>query len=286
MVIIGIPPLIFLPIIIFEENFIYFPAKYPEGFWGVTRLESPEGKISPTIEDCNFTTGDGVRLHGWLCTPHRNVGGVHEAAPYEMTILWFHGSAGNISMRYDFIRVLMQIPVRVLIIDYRGYGKSEGEPTEEGLYKDARASWDYLTNERWTPPNRIVIFGEALGGAPAIDLAAQVEAGGLIVQSSFSSAAEMSARMMAPVPGFLRRTRMNSAAKIVNVHYPKLFIHSPVDEIVPYRLGRRLFDAAFEPKEFYDVAGAPHNETYTYGGKAYFEKLRSFINSCAPHSDS
>lgn len=286
MVSLGIPLLLILPVMIFEEKFIYFPVKYPEGFWFVASMRSPEGAISPTIEDCNFTASDGVKLHGWLCTPHINKGGNHEPVPYEMTLLWFHGNAGNVTMRYDQIRLMMNIPVRVFIIDYRGYGKSEGNPTEEGLYMDARAAWDYLLNERETSPDRIVIFGESLGGAPAVDLASKLDAAGLIVQSSFSSAAETSARMMPSLPRFLLRTKMNSRDKIKDVHCQKLFIHSPVDEIVPYRLGRRLFDAASEPKEFYDVPGAPHNETHTYGGKAYLEKLRSFIRSCAPQMDS
>lgn len=285
MLAVGIVLLIILPVMIFEEKFIYFPVKHPGGFWFVTKMQSPEGAISPTIEDCAFTTADGVKLHGWLCTPHRNTGGNHEPVPYEMTLLWFHGNAGNITMRYDLIRIMMNIPVRVFIIDYRGYGKSEGSPSEEGLYLDARAAWDYLTIERETSPDRIIIFGKSLGGAPAVDLASKVDAAGLIVQSTFSSAAEMSRRMMPFLPRFLLRTKMDSVGKIKDVHYQKLFIHSPVDEIVKYKLGRQLFDAASEPKEFYDVQGAPHNETHTYGGKPYLEKLKSFVESCAPHSD-
>jgi fermentation-respiration switch protein FrsA (DUF1100 family) len=276
---------IIVPVMIFEEKFIYFPMKYPGGFWFVASMDSPKGAISPTIEDCYFTAEDGVKLHGWLCTPHRNRDGKIEPVPYEMTLLWFHGNAGNITMRYDLIKLLMNIPVRILIIDYRGYGKSEGTPTEEGIYKDARAAWNYLTVERETSPDRIVIFGKSLGGAPAVDLASRVNAGGLIVQSSFSSAAEMSRRMMPPfIPRFMLRTKMDSATKIKNVHCPKLFIHSTADEVVPYRLGRKLFDAAPEPKEFYEIKGALHNETYTMGGKPYFNKLRSFIHSCAPNS--
>lgn len=282
MVGLGIWLLIIVPIMIYEEKFIYFPMKYPGGLWFVASMQSPKGEISPTIEDCNFTAEDGVKLHGWLCTPHRNTDGKIEPVPYEMTLLWFHGNAGNITMRYDLVKALMNIPVRILIIDYRGYGKSEGTPSEEGIYKDARAAWNYLTVERETSPDRIIIFGKSLGGAPAVDLASQVDAAGLIVQSSFSSAAEMSRRMMPFLPRFLLRTKMDSATKIKDVHCPKFFIHSTADEIVPYRLGRKLFDAAPEPKEFYEIKGALHNETYTAGGRNYFEKMRAFVESCVP----
>lgn len=285
MLCLGIPLLLLAPIMIFEEKFIYFPMKYPGGFWFVKSFDSPEGAISPGIEDCNFTTEDGVKLHGWLCTPHRNTGGKHEPVPYEMTLLWFHGNAGNITMRYELIRAMMNIPVRVFIIDYRGYGKSEGKPSEQGLYMDARAAWNYLTVERRTSPDRIIIFGKSLGGAPAVDLASKVDAAGLIVQSSFSSAAEMSARMMPFLPRFLLRTKMDSASKIKKVHCPKLFIHSTTDEVVPYKLGRKLFNAAPEPKEFYEIKGARHNETHVVGGKAYFEKLKSFVESCSPRTN-
>lgn len=147
---------------------------------------------------------------------------------------------------------------------------------------DARAAWNYLTNERRVPANKIVIFGDSLGGAVAIDLATEVEPAGLIVQSGFTSISDMAAEVMPFVPGFILRTKMDSLAKIPRVSCPKLFIHSPNDEMVPYRMGRRLFDAAREPKQFYEVAGASHNEMDTVGGRVYFETIRNFVRSCAP----
>ena len=195
------------------------------------------------------------------------------------TLLYLHGNGGNISHRYEFINELVQLPVNVLIIDYRGYGKSEGRPSEAGLYMDARAAWDYLTKERAVPASRIVIFGKSLGGAVAVELATKVEACGLVVQSSFTSVADMAGEVLPFVPRFLIRTKMDSLSKIASVSSPKLFIHSQADEIVPYRLGRRLFDAARPPKQFYEVKGAPHNLTNTIGGAPYYEALRTFINS-------
>jgi fermentation-respiration switch protein FrsA (DUF1100 family) len=264
----------------FEDNFIYFPSKYPDGFWEVDNIPAREGEFIPKVEDCSFVTNDGVRLHGWYCTPHRKSSGRLEPLPAEMVLLWFHGNAGNISYRYDMIRAMMELPVQVFIIDYRGYGKSEGKPNEQGLYLDARAAWGYLVNERRVAPDHIVIFGKSLGGAPAIDLATQVEPAGLIVQSGFTSAGDMAATVLPFLPRVFLHTKMDSLSKIRQVRCPKLFIHSRADEVVPYELGRRLYEAAPEPKEFYEVKGSPHNSTYIVGGKPYFEALRRFVASC------
>jgi hypothetical protein len=203
-----------------------------------------------------------------------------------MVFLFFHGNAGNITDRYDMILRLMTLPVRVFIIDYRGYGKSEGRPSEGGLYLDAKAAWHYLVSKRVVDPSQIILFGKSLGGAVAIDLATHVEAAGLIVQSSFTSIPDMAKRLIPILPKFLIRTRMDSVSKIARVSCPKLFIHSPADEIVPYALGRRLFQTAAEPKAFYDVSGAPHNETYRVGGEAYLDVLRRFVQTCAGHTIS
>ena len=269
----------------FEDKLIYFPTRYPDGWWTVSETCAREGEILPSVEDCHFTTSDAVLLHGWYCTPLRCEGGTGVPVQAETVLLWFHGNAGNISYRYDMMRAMMELPVRVFIIDYRGYGKSEGKPTEQGLYLDARAAWDYLVNDRRVAPDHIVIFGKSLGGVPAIDLASQVEPAGLIVQSSFTSAGDMAATVLPFLPRGFLRTKMDSVSKVPRVRCPKLFIHSRTDEVVPFELGRRLYEAAPEPKEFYEVKGAPHNSTYIVGGKSYFEALRSFINLTGPELD-
>jgi uncharacterized protein len=264
----------------FEDKFIYFPSKYPDGFWEVNNIPAREAEVIPNVEDCFFETTDGVRLHGWYCTPHRKTGGSLVPVESQMVLLWFHGNAGNISYRYEMIRKMVELPAQVFIIDYRGYGKSGGNPTEPGLYLDARAAWDYLTNERGVPAQRIIIFGKSLGGVPAIDLASQVGPAGLIVQSSFSSAGDMAAVILPFLPRALLHTKMDSVSKLDRVRCQKLFIHSRADEVVPYELGRRLYEAAPEPKEFYEVQGSPHNSTYIVGGKPYLEALRRFMESC------
>ena len=273
-------------VMLFEDSFIYFPSKYPEGIWQRREPRAREGEIVAGVEDVQLTASDGVRLHGWFCTPQvvrgaGAAGGAHtlEAVKTRRTLLFLHGNAGNLSHRYDIIDELVKLPVNVFIIDYRGYGKSEGRPSEQGLYADARAAWDYLTTVRGISPASIVLFGESLGGAVAIDLAGKVQACGLVVQSSFTSIADMAAEVMPLAPRFLIRTKMDSLSKIAQVSCPKLFIHSEADDVIPYRLGRRLFDAAHAPKQFYEVKNAPHNLTFDIGGAAIYEALRSFINS-------
>jgi len=267
-------------VMLFEDSFIYFPSKYPEGVWERQPPRAREGQIVAQVEDVQLTTADGVRLHGWYCTPRvGRAGGALEAVETRTTLLYLHGNAGNISHRYNFINELVGLPANVLIIDYRGYGKSEGRPTEEGLYMDARAAWDHLTGTRAIPAAQIVIFGKSLGGAVAIDLATKVEACALVVQSSFTSIADMAGEVLPFVPRFVIRTKMDSLSKIASVSYPKLFIHSQADEVIPYRLGQRLFDAARAPKQLYEVKGAPHNLTSDIGGAPYFAALRDFINS-------
>ncbi len=218
----------------FEDKLIYFPSKFPEGSWSIRETCAREGEIVPRVEDCQFRASDGVTLHGWYCTPLRCEGGAGVQAEAGMVLLWFHGNAGNISNRYDMMREMMELPVQVFIIDYRGYGKSEGKPSEKGLYLDARAAWDYLTKVRGAAPERVVVFGKSLGGVPAIDLASQVKPAGLIVQSSFTSAGDMAATVLPFLPRVFLHTKMDSVRKIARVNCPKLFIHSQADEVVPY----------------------------------------------------
>lgn len=268
-------------LVLFEDNLIYFPAKYPEGLWEIENLRAGEGEIIPGTEDCHFTASDGVPLHGWYCEPYEKRGGALVSVPAPAVLLWFHGNAGNVTHRHEMIRTLMRLPVRVFIIDYRGYGKSGGNPSEEGLYRDGYAAWEYLVLRRGISADRVILFGKSLGSAVAIDLATKVQPAGLIVQSGFTSIPDMAAAILPLIPRFLVRTKMESIRKIGDVRCPKLFIHSPADEIVPYELGWRLFSAASPPKQFHEVAGAPHNETLQVGGAAYLDTLRRFVQLCA-----
>jgi len=166
----------------------------------------------------------------------------------------------------------------VLLLDYRGYGKSEGTPSEPGLYRDARAAYDWLLTR--TTADRIVLFGKSLGGGPACELASTVPVGGLIVQSAFTKAPDMAPRVM-PLLFFARwlmHTKYDNLAKVAAIRCPKLFIHSRSDEIVPFDMAEKLYAAAAEPKEcaWFD-GGAGHNDLWIVHAKAYYERLARFL---------
>jgi fermentation-respiration switch protein FrsA (DUF1100 family) len=259
---------------IFERSLIFFPTRFPDGEWDAQVVSRGSGC---TIEDCFFSAADEVRLHGWLCRREEISEGIGTGA----TVLWFHGNAGNLSDRADLLlQLAARLPAEVMIIDYRGYGRCGGRPSEAGLYRDARAAWRYLVEERGVAPGAIVIFGKSLGGAVAVDLATEVDAAGLIVESSFTSVPAMATHHYPFVPPFLVRTRMDSLSKISSIHCPKLFVHSRADEVVPFTLGCELYEAAPEPKTFFEIEGAAHNETAVVGGTAYFEALSKFIATC------
>ena len=133
-------------VVVFEERLIYFPSRHPDGWWDTAALARETGCV---IEDRTLAAADGVRLHGWWCVPSAS-----DAPTAAMALLWLHGNAGNLSHRADMLARLLTLPVRVLIVDYRGYGSSEGRPDEAGLYADARGAWGELTGPLGVPPER------------------------------------------------------------------------------------------------------------------------------------
>jgi len=256
--------------VVMERHFIFLPSRYDAAAF-VPPTPAPKSRY-PELEDVWLTASDGTRIHGWFCRPAVALAG----------LLWLHGNAGHIAGRYDMIDLFMGIPLNVFIIDYRGYGQSEGQPTEAGIYLDAAAAWQYLTEDRGIAGDRIVIFGKSLGGGPATELASKVEAGGLILQSTFTSIPDLANACYPFIPKFVVRSQMSSIDKIGAIDYPKMIIHGPADEIIPYRMGRKLFDAASEPKTFYEVPDAGHNDMFTVGGAAYLAAVRAFIEGCTP----
>jgi len=253
---------------LFERSLIFFPTRYPDGLWDTEAAARGSGCV---IDDHFFDATDGTRLHGWWCR-RIDTSGDHPV------LLFFHGNAGNLSHRAELlIELATRTPASVFVVGYRGYGRSEGRPKEAGLYLDARAAWKHLTEANGVGADRIVIFGKSLGGGVAVDLAMEAPAAGLIVESSFTSIPDMAGAHYPFVPKFLIRTQMNSAVKIPFVSMPKLFIHSKRDRVVPYRLGRKLYEAAPEPKHFHEVVGAGHNDTYDVGGEAYRQRMHEFL---------
>ena len=242
-----------------ERFFVYYPDRSVVG---------DPSQLGLAFENISLSTEDNVKLHGWYVPSpgSRN------------TLLILHGNAGNIGHRLDWIGTLHELGCHVLIIDYRGYGKSEGKPFEEGLYRDARAAARWWSGRFGRPDHRLILIGESLGGAVAIDLATHVPVSGLILQSTFTSAWDMAKSFMPlgllqPLAGI----HFDSAAKVRKLKCPKLFIHGDHDEIVPFRLGRRLFELAPEPKQFWAVDGAGHNNLIWVAGSRYAPAIRDFL---------
>ena len=246
-------------LLVFEKKLIYFPTRAHDA--------TPAG-LGLAHEEVELVAGDGVRLHGWFLP----------AKGSRLTVLLFHGNAGNISHRLDRA-LLMQLRLKVdtFLLDYRGYGRSEGSPDEAGTYEDARAAYRWLA-ARGTSPERLVLFGESLGSAVATQLATEVASRALVLESPFTSVPDMARAVYPFLPLWpFVRTRYDTLSKIGALRVPLLILHGERDEVVPFAQGRRVFEAAPEPKRFYAIRGAGHNDTYVVGGDAYWQALSDFM---------
>ncbi|MCA9408062.1 MAG: alpha/beta hydrolase [Candidatus Omnitrophica bacterium] len=218
-------------------------------FHPVRDIDSMPADFGLPFEDVFLTTQDDIKIHGWYIKKDDNV----------PTLLFFHGNAGNIGGRLGKILHFYDMGVNVFIIDYRGFGKSEGKPTEKGIYQDAIVAYDYLKNRKDVDPKKIFVYGASLGGVVAVDLALQRPLAALIIDSSFSSAKDMAKFYYPFIPSFLVSIKMDSERKIKDISVPKLIIHSAHDETVPFALGEKLYRAAKEPKEFLMTSGSHIN---------------------------
>ena len=254
-----------------ERQLIYFPTRVDRA------LATPNVEGASSVEEIWLETDDGLRIHGLHV---KRAGAVAE-------LLVFHGNAGNLYDRLDNVAYLVQTGFNVLILDYRGYGKSDGTPSEEGLYADGLAAYRHLTERLEVSPERVVLFGRSLGSTVAIELGAQFAVGAIIIESGFTSAQDL-ARVHYPwVPGFIISSmthEFDSLSKAPRLRAPTLYIHGDADRIVPQRQGRRLYEASPEPKEWYEIKGAGHNDTWYVAGEVYFERLADFTNRYGPSS--
>ncbi len=232
---------------------------------GVT--DTPQS-VGMAFEDLTITTSDGIRLNAWYVP----------AEPSRGTLLFFHGNAGNLSGRVDSIETFHRLGLSVFIIDYRGFGRSEGRRSIDGTTLDALAAWKWLTEERGVPADEILVFGRSFGGAVAMQLMRYARPRALILESTFSSLPEMIRfDPLVPLVRLLVGNVLNSAEIAKTLDIPMLCIHSPDDEIVPYRFGRRLYDAvASEEKTFFDLHGG-HNEGFLESYDTYVPALDAFV---------
>jgi pimeloyl-ACP methyl ester carboxylesterase len=245
------------------DRMLFLPAP------GVER--TPE-QLGIAAEEVFLTTEDGVRIHAFALP----------APGATRAILYLHGNAGNASHRLPIGALLAGLRADVLLLDYRGYGRSEGRPDEAGVYADARAGLGYLTLQRGLPERRVVLFGSSLGGAVAVDLAQQRRVAGVVLESTWSTLEDTAAKAFGPIARPFTRGRFDSLSKIGRLRSPLLSLHGDRDDIVPIALGRRLFDAAPGPKQFATLAGAGHNDTLLVGGEAYLARLQRFLDEVAP----
>lgn len=239
------------------NRFIY----YPEPRWMVTPAD-----LNLEAEDVFLTPEPGVQLHAWFFPRPEPLA----------TLLFCHGNAGNVSHRLENVVRLLRTGFQVLLFDYRGYGHSSGQPSERGLYRDAATAWAHLVGRADTAAARRIIFGRSLGGAVAVDLATGVRADALIIESTFTSVRTL-ARLIFPLPLPGLPVKYDSLSKMGRLRMPLLAIHGEQDELIPFAEGRALFEAAAEPKAWYPIPGAGHNDTYLVGGGAYFRRLATFV---------
>ena len=252
---------------ILDRFLIYFPER---------ELSVTPADVGLEYSDVYLTTADGLRIHAW-----------HVPGESDTTLLWMHGNAGNISHRVDNIVALNRLTgLGILIVDYRGYGLSDGSPSEKGLYMDAEAAFAYLTSEIGLDPAQdIVLFGRSLGVGVAAEMATLHAVRCVILESGFTSIMGMARATrpdwLANVLTVFIGARYDTLSKIGEIESPVMIVHGDRDEIVPFQMAEQLFEAASEPKRFHAVRGAVHNDVYERGGAAYFRALKEFIADLA-----
>ena len=246
-----------------QGSMVFFPSK---------EIEATPRDIGLAYEDITLSTEDRKNISAWFVPSGKERG----------VVLFCHGNAGNISHRLDSIRIFHDLGLSVLIFDYRGYGRSEGSPTEKGTYLDAEAAWAYLVNARKVRPEKVILFGRSLGAGVAAEMALRHRAAGLIMESAFMSVPSLGSKFFPYLPGYLirliSRFHYSNIDKISTIGVPKLIIHSPQDEIIPFEHGVSLFEKATAPKEFLRITGG-HNEGFMLSGRTYIDGLDRFVAS-------
>lgn len=248
----------------FQHRQLFVPDRFPNGVWNPAAFGLP-------AEDVWFRSEDGEELHGWWI-PHRRARG---------TVLYCHGNTGSLAHQIGDLRYLRRLGVNLFAFDYRGYGRSTGKPTEEGLYRDVRAAYGYLRQTVGIGWRQILLFGHSLGGAVAIDAATECPAAGLVAQATFTDVRDAARGIFPSLPVHLAaRRQFRSIDKVGRLELPVLFVHGEEDGTLPPELGRRLHEAAAEPKGLYLIPNAGHNDLHRHGGWRYLRRLSRFRTRC------
>jgi uncharacterized protein len=249
---------------VFESRLIFFPD-YPgrlEGDW------HPRGL---NVEDVWLTTSDGVKLHAWWIPDDKA----------RFTVLAFHGNASNIANRAPTYEFLHDAHVNVLALEYRGYGRSEGKPSEGGIYRDADAAYEYLVNSRGIDGKAIISFGQSLGTAVATHLSAHRQVAAVVLEAPFPSASRVARKIFWFLPGLSLLTygQFDTRARLKGSHAPLLIVHCSQDPVIPFQFGREVYEEALPPKNFLQVDGYCHEESSLIAPTQYRAALEEFLNS-------
>lgn len=244
-----------------ESDLLFFPEKH---------LDTSPDQFGIVYGKVQIPSTDGVRLVGWL---------IPSADTSTLWVLYLHGNAGNIAKRgyVEHYSQLHKLGLNILAVDYRGYGESSGNPTEQGLYDDARAGYEYLRSMQHVPAVRIIVYGYSLGSAVAVDLVSKVPAAGLIVEGSFISIADVGQHHYPYIPvNLMARSRFAADQSMRAITVPKLFIHARDDRTIPIEFGRKLFELAPEPKTFLEVRGG-HESAHNVDAKLFYGGIQMFL---------
>ena len=240
-----------------ETRTLFYPTKDVASFPDRANLE---------FEDVFFKTTDNLTLNGWYVPSKGAV----------TTILFCHGNAGNISHRIEKLKFFHDLGCNIFVFDYRGYGRSQGRPSEKGFYNDAKAAYEWLLF-RGIASSQIIGYGESIGGAVMVDLASKEKMKAVILDSTLTSVKDLIARAYPFLPYWVFYSRFDSETKIKSVKVPKLMIHSQNDEIIPFAIGRKLYEVSPEPKEFFQIHGG-HNSCFYESQESLREKIGNFIS--------
>jgi hypothetical protein len=252
-----------LLVTLFQGRLVWFPGPPPA---------STPASQGLAFEPLTLRSADGLALDAWYLLAERPVA----------TVLVCHGNAGSIANRVWLARAYLAMDCSVLLFDYRGYGRSEGRPSEQGTYDDADAAWRHLVEERGVDPARLVLHGESLGAAVALELAGRRAVGAVVIESAFTSLPDLGARLYPLLPvRWMARIRYDNMARIGALRTPLMVIHSPHDEIVPFADGKALYDAAPGPKEFLQTAGG-HNDGGFLLQAEWQDRVAAFVRGALP----